>query len=135
MPVTDPISDMLTRVRNAIQVRHDSVLVPASKTKRSLARMLQREGFISSVEIEETTDEKKQPMMKLGLKYYEDESPVISGLKRVSRPGLRVYVGRREIPRYYGGIGVSFISTSAGVMTGREAWRRGVGGELLFYVW
>lgn len=135
MPVTDPISDMLTRVRNAIQVRHESVLVPASKTKRSLARMLQREGFIASVEIEETTEEKKQPMMKLGLKYYEDESPVISGLKRVSRPGLRVYVGRREIPRYYGGLGVSFISTSAGVMTGREAWRRGIGGELLFYVW
>ena len=134
MPVTDPISDMLTRVRNAIQVRHDSVLVPASKTKRSLARMLQREGFISSVEIEESED-KKQPMMSLGLKYYEDETPVISGLKRVSRPGLRVYVGRREIPRYYGGLGVSFISTSAGVMTGREAWRRGIGGELLFYVW
>ena len=134
MPVTDPISDMLTRVRNAIQVRHESVLVPASKTKRSLARMLQREGFISSVEIEEAED-KKQPMMNLGLKYYEDETPVITGLKRVSRPGLRVYVGRREIPRYYGGLGVSFISTSAGVMTGREAWRRGIGGELLFYVW
>jgi len=134
MPVTDPISDMLTRVRNAIQVRHDSVLVPASKTKQSLARMLQREGFISSVEIEEAED-KKQPMMNLGLKYYEDETPVITGLKRVSKPGLRVYVGRREIPRYYGGLGVSFISTSAGVMTGREAWRRGIGGELLFYVW
>ena len=134
MPVTDPISDMLTRVRNAIQVRHDSVLVPASKTKQSLARMLQREGFISSVEIEEAED-KKQPMMNLGLKYYEDETPVITGLKRVSKPGLRVYVGRREIPRYYGGLGVSFISTSAGVMTGREAWRRGIGGELLLYVW
>ena len=134
MPVTGPISDMLTRVRNAIQVRHDSVLVPASKTKQSLARMLQREGFISSVEIEEAED-KKQPMMNLGLKYYEDETPVITGLKRVSKPGLRVYVGRREIPRYYGGLGVSVISTSAGVMTGREAWRRGIGGELLFYVW
>ncbi len=134
MPLTDPIADMLTRVRNAIQVRHDDVLVPASKSKRSLARLMQREGFISSVEIEEAED-KKQPMMKLGLKYYEDDTPVISGLKRVSKPGLRVYVGRREIPRYYGGIGVSFLSTSAGVMTGREAWRRGIGGELLFYIW
>ena len=134
MPVTAPISDMLTRVRNAIQVRHDSVLVPASKTKRSLARMLQREGFISSVEVEEAED-KKQPMMKLGLKYYEDQSPVISGLKRVSKPGHRFYVGRREITRYFGGLGVSFLSTSAGVMTGKEAWRRGIGGELLFYVW
>lgn len=134
MPLTDPIADMLTRVRNAIQVRHDDVLVPASKSKRSLARLMQREGFISSVEIEEAED-KKQPMMKLGLKYYEDDIPVISGLKRVSKPGLRVYVGRREIPRYYGGIGVSFLSTSAGVMTGREAWRRGIGGELLFYIW
>lgn len=134
MPLTDPIADMLTRVRNAIQVRHNDVLVPASKSKRSLARLLQREGFISSVEIEEAED-KKQPMMKLGLRYYEDDTPVISGLKRVSKPGLRVYVGRREIPRYYGGLGVSFLSTSAGVMTGREAWRRGIGGELLFYVW
>ena len=135
MPVTDPISDMLTRVRNAIQVRHESVLVPASKTKRSLARMLQREGFIGSIEMEDAEDDKKQPMMKLGLKYYEDDTPVITGLKRVSKPGLRVYVGRREIPRYFGGLGVSFISTSAGVMTGKEAWRRGIGGELLFYVW
>lgn len=135
MPVTDPISDMLTRVRNAIQVHHESVLVPASKTKRSLARMLQREGFIASVEIEDSEEDKKQPMMKLGLKYYEDDSPVITGLKRVSKPGLRVYVGRREIPRYFGGLGVSFLSTSAGVMTGKEAWRRGIGGELLFYVW
>ena len=135
MSMTDPIADMLTRVRNAVQVRHESVLVPASKTKRSLARMLQREGFIASVEIEDSEDDKKQPMMKLGLKYYEDDSPVISGLKRVSKPGLRVYVGRREIPRYFGGLGVSFISTSAGVMTGKEAWRRGIGGELLFYVW
>ena len=134
MPLTDPIADMLTRVRNAVQVRHDDVLVPASKSKRALARVLQREGFISSVEIQEAED-KKQPMMKLGLKYYEDDTPVISGLKRVSKPGLRVYVGRREIPRYYGGIGVSFLSTSAGVMTGRDAWRRGIGGGLLFYVW
>ena len=134
MPVTDPISDMLTRMRNAIMVRHESVLVPASKTKRSLARMLQREGFIASIDIEDG-EEKKQPMMKIGLRYYEDDSPVITGLKRVSKPGLRVYVGRREIPRYFGGLGVSFLSTSAGVMTGREAWRRGIGGELLFYVW
>lgn len=125
---------MLTRVRNAVQVRHESVLVPTSKTKRSLARMLQREGFISSIEVEEPVD-KKQPMMKLGLKYYEDSTPVITGLKRVSKPGLRVYVGRQEIPRYYGGLGVAFLSTSAGVMTGRDAWRRGIGGELLFYVW
>lgn len=132
MPVTDPIADMLTRVRNAIQVHHESVLVPASRIKRELARLLVEEGFVSSVG---TAPSDGAAMLKLQLRYYDDASSVISGLKRVSRPGLRVYVGRREIPRYYGGLGVAFLSTSHGVMTGREAWRRGVGGELLFYVW
>ena len=132
MPVTDPIADMLTRIRNGLQVRHESVTFPASKTKESLARIMKEEGFISDVQRIHQTP---QDVLKVDLRYYEDHEPVITGLKRVSRPGLRVYVGHKEIPRYYGGLGVAFISTSQGIVTGREAWRRGLGGELLLYVW
>ncbi|MBI4305646.1 MAG: 30S ribosomal protein S8 [Chloroflexi bacterium] len=131
-PATDPVADMLTRIRNAISVRRDTVSVPGSKLKLELAKLLQKEGFIAGVE---QTDTKPQPMLKLHLRYYENRDPVITGLRRVSRPGLRVYVGRHEIPRLYGGLGVSFVSTSKGIMTGREAWKSGLGGELLFYVW
>ena len=130
--VTDPISDMLTRIRNGLAVRRDSVNVPASKLKFELAKLLEREGFLSGVE---RLDTKPHASLKLQLRYYENREPVISGLRRVSRPGLRTYVGRNEIPRLYGGLGVSFVSTSKGVMTGREAWKQGLGGELLFYVW
>ena len=133
MPVTDPIADMLTRIRNAVQVRHESVVIPASRMKSSLLRLLSDEGFISGYEvISEDSNEKK---LHVKLRYYEDKTPVIQGLKRVSTPGLRVYVGKNEVPRYFGGLGVSFISTHKGVMTGQAARQQGVGGELLFYVW
>lgn len=132
MPVTDPIADMLTRIRNAVQVRHDSVSVPSSKTKGALLKIMKDEGFITGFE---ELKEGARSSFKVGLKYYPDREPAIHGLKRVSKPGLRVYVGRGEVPRYFGGVGVAFLSTSKGAMTGREARRQGTGGELLFYLW
>jgi small subunit ribosomal protein S8 len=124
---------MLTRIRNAVMVRHDSVTVPASKTKRELARLLKEEGFVEDYEVRQ--DNSPQGAIKLYLSYREDGESAIAGLKRVSRPGLRVYVRKGEIPRYYGGLGVALLSTSKGVMTGKQAWRQEVGGELLCYVW
>jgi small subunit ribosomal protein S8 len=131
MTVTDPIADMLTRIRNAIMAKHDSVLVPASRMKLAIARILKDEGFINDYEL---VRDKPHQSVKIYLKY-QDNRPAISGLKRVSRPGLRVYVHKREIPRVYGGLGVAIISTSTGVRTGQQAWRQGSGGELLCYVW
>jgi small subunit ribosomal protein S8 len=131
MTVTDPIADMLTRIRNALMVRHDSVLVPASKMKLSIARILKEEGFITDYEV---VRGKPHRVIKVLLKYMDDK-PAISGLKRVSRPGLRVYVQKKEIPRVYGGLGIAIVSTSSGVKTGQQAWRQGSGGELLCYVW
>jgi len=130
--VTDPIADMLTRVRNAVMVRHDSVMMPSSKMKLAIASILKEEGFISDYEV---VRDKTQRVIKIHLKYRERNEPVISGLERVSKPGLRVYVQKKEIPRVYGGLGVAILSTPEGVMTGQQAWRRGVGGELLCYVW
>jgi small subunit ribosomal protein S8 len=132
MAVTDPIADMLTRIRNAIMARHDFVLVPSSKTKLSIARILKEEGFIGEYEV---LRGKPHRIIKLHIKYDEQSKPIISGLERVSKPGLRVYVGQKEIPRVYGGLGVAIISTSKGVITGKQAWRQGIGGELLCYVW
>jgi small subunit ribosomal protein S8 len=133
VPVTDPIADMLTRIRNAVQVRHESLELPTSRMKASLLKLMVEEGFISSFTAsEEDAVEKK---LDVQLRYYEDKTPVIQGLKRVSKPGLRVYVGKNEVPRYFGGLGVAFMSTSKGVMTGQQARRQGVGGELLFYIW
>jgi small subunit ribosomal protein S8 len=132
MAVTDPIADMLTRIRNAIMARHDFVLVPASKTKLSIARILKEEGFISEYEV---LRGKPHRVIKLYLKYDDDNKSLISGLERVSKPGLRVYVGQKEIPRVYGGLGLAILSTPKGVITGKQAWRQGVGGELLCYVW
>ena len=124
---------MLTRIRNAVQVRHEAVEVPASRMKSSLLKLLSDEGFITSFKsVDEDSVNKK---LEVQLRYYEDKTAVIQGLKRVSKPGLRVYVGKNEVPRYFGGIGVAFMSTSKGVMTGQQARRQGVGGELLFYVW
>ena len=133
MPVTDPIADMLTRIRNAIMVRHDSVSIPLSNMKRSIAKILKEEGFIEDFEVNSGVS--TQGEIKVYLHYRDKDDPAISGLKRVSRPGLRVYVQKGEIPRYYGGLGVSILSTSRGIMTGKTAWREGVGGELLCYVW
>jgi small subunit ribosomal protein S8 len=132
MTVTDPIADMLTRIRNAVMARHDSVLVPASKIKLSIARILKEEGFITDYEV---VRGKPHRSIKIILRYHEGNKPAISGLKRVSKPGLRVYVQKKEIPRVYGGLGIAIISTSRGVRTGQQAWQQGSGGELLCYVW
>ncbi len=132
MTVTDPIADMLTRIRNAMMARHASVLVPCSNMKLSIAKILKDEGFISGYEV---LKGKPQRMIKIHLRYSEDKEPLIRGLRRVSRPGLRVYVQRSEIPRVYGGLGIAILSTPKGVMVGKQAWRSNTGGELLCYVW
>ena len=132
MPVTDPIADMLTRIRNAIQARHDSVMMPHSKMKLAIARILKEEGFIRDFD---TPRGQVFPTLRIHLSYREGRQSAIAGLKRVSKPGLRVYVGKGEIPRVYGGLGLAIISTSQGVMAGRRAWRDGIGGELLCHVW
>ncbi|HEY97162.1 MAG TPA: 30S ribosomal protein S8 [Dehalococcoidia bacterium] len=132
MTVTDPIADMLTRIRNALMARHDSVKVPSSKMKLAIARILKEEGFINDYEV---IRGKPHRDISIQLRYLEDNKPAISGLKRVSKPGLRVYIQKREIPRVYGGLGIAIISTSQGVKTGQQAWRQSSGGELLCYVW
>ena len=131
MTISDPIADMLTRIRNAVMVRHDSVLVPTSKMKLSIARILKEEGFISDYEV---LRNKPHRVIKIRLKYDDENQPILSGLERVSKPGLRVYVGTKEIPRVAGGLGITIVSTSMGVMTGKRAWRKGIGGELLCYM-
>ncbi len=133
MPVTDPIADMLTRVRNAVSVRRDVVSIPASNMKVALAKILAEEGFIADYEV--ITDDSPQGTIRIRLYYRSNVEPAISGLKRVSKPGLRIYVKKGEIPRYYGGLGVAILSTSQGVMTSKNAWRNKIGGELLCYVW
>ena len=132
MTVTDPIADMLTRIRNAIMVRHDSVLIPSSKLKLAISKILKEEGFINDYEV---VKGKPHRTIKIHLKYRERNQPVVSGLERVSKPGLRIYVQKGEIPRVYGGLGIAVLSTAKGVMTGQQAWRQGIGGELLCYVW
>ncbi len=133
MPVTDPVADMLTRIRNAIQIRHESVLVPHSKLKLAIAKILKDEGYIRDFDL--PRGKKAHPTLRVHLSYREGRIPAITGLKRVSKPGLRTYVGKGEIPRVYGGLGLAIISTSKGLMAGRRAWREGIGGELLCYVW
>jgi small subunit ribosomal protein S8 len=129
---TDPISDMLTRVRNAVQARHPKVDVPASNLKIEIARILKEEGYVQAYKVAE---EGPKRTIKIYLKYGPDNQPVISNLERVSRPGCRVYVGRDEIPRVLGGLGINIITTPRGVMTGRDAFREKIGGELLCRVW
>ncbi|AFK86041.1 30S ribosomal protein S8 [Thermoanaerobacterium aotearoense SCUT27] len=130
--MTDPIADMLTRIRNANIVRHETVEIPASNTKRAIAMIMLREGFIKAVE---EIDDGKQGILKITLKYGPNKERVISGLKRISKPGLRVYAKSNEIPRVLGGLGMAIISTSKGIMTDKEAKREGVGGEVLCYIW
>jgi len=132
MTVSDPIADMLTRIRNAIMAKHEKVLMPSSRLKLSIARILKEEGFITDYEV---IREKPQRVIKVLLKYYDRNKPAINGMKRVSKPGLRVYVGGKEIPRVFGGLGIAIVSTSKGVRTGQQAWRQGIGGELLCFVW
>ena len=130
--VTDPIADLLTRVRNAGMARHESVLVPVSKMKQSVANILKEEGFIRDVE---TVKGSQWPMLRLRLLPSVRNQASIRGVKRISRPGLRVYVNREDIPKVYGGLGVAIMSTSQGVMSGQDARNRGIGGEVLCYVW
>ena len=132
MTVTDPIADMLTRIRNALMARHDKVKVPSSKMKLAIARILKEEGFITDYEV---IKGKPHRDISIQLRYLDDSKPAIAGLKRVSKPGLRVYVQKREIPRVYGGLGIAIVSTSQGVKTGQQSWRQSSGGELLCYVW
>lgn len=130
--LTDPIADMLNRIRNAIVAKQEVVPVPASKTKIAIAEVLRREGFIKEFEV---VSEGAKRTIRLRLAYGGRKEPAISGLRRVSKPGLRVYVQKREIPRVYGGLGIAILSTPIGVMTGQEAWSHRVGGEILCYVW
>lgn len=130
--VTDPIADLLTRVRNAGMARHESVLIPVSKMKQSVANILKEEGFIRDVEMVKSG---QWPMLRLRLLPSVRNQASIRGLKRISRPGLRVYANRENIPRVYGGLGVAILSTSQGVMSGQDARNRGIGGEVLCYVW
>jgi len=133
MSVSDPIADMLTRMRNAIGVKHKYVLMPSSKVKLGIARVLQEEGYIGGFEV---SDDRPQPVIKISLKYYDkDNQPVVTGLERVSSPGHRVYVGKDKIPWVIGGIGIAVLSTPKGIMTDKQARRLGTGGEVLCKVW
>jgi len=129
---SDPIADMLTRIRNALRARHPKVDVPASRLKADIARILKEEGYIVNYKLAE---DGARRTIKIYLKYASDSSPVISRIERVSRPGCRVYVGRKEIPRVLGGLGINILTTPRGVMTGRKAHAEGVGGEVLCQVW
>ena len=132
MSMTDPVADMLTRIRNAIMARHDTVEIPASRLKIGIAKIIKEEGFINDFEL---IKEKQNRAIKISLKYDERNKSILTGLERISKPGLRVHVQRTEIPRVYGGAGIAIISTSKGVMTGQQAWRQKLGGELLCHVW
>ncbi|MBG93093.1 MAG: 30S ribosomal protein S8 [Chloroflexi bacterium] len=132
MTMTDPLADMFTRVRNAAMARHETVRIPNSKVKHAVAQVLHDEGFIKKMA---EIDEGPRKYLELEITYGNDRQAVLSGIRRVSRPGLRVYVNKQEIPRVFGGLGIAVMSTSEGVMSGREAWRRKIGGEVLCYVW
>ena len=132
MSVNDPIADMLTRIRNGLMVRKPFVLIPSSKVKVAIAQILLEEGYIQGYEV---TNERPQPNIRIWLKYDKNRRPIVSGLKRVSKPGRRVYRGRQNLPWVLSGLGIAVVSTPKGVMTGREARRLGVGGEVLCEVW
>jgi small subunit ribosomal protein S8 len=129
---TDPIADMLTRIRNALTSRHDFTDIPASKVKVSLAATLKNEGFVRDYEL---LQDGVRRTVRVHLAYTDRREPVITGLQRVSKPGLRVYVQKKEVPRVFGGLGIAIISTSEGLLTGADARKRGLGGEVVCYVW
>lgn len=133
MTINDPIGDMLTRIRNACMARHQTVSMPSSKMKVAIADILKREGFVADYELQKSDDTFES--ISIQLKYTKDRQPVITGLKRVSKPGLRVYTKRTDIPRVRGGLGLSIISTPKGVLADHEAWQEHVGGEVLCYIW
>ena len=130
--LTDPISDYLTRIRNALQAEHEEAVIPSSRLKREMSRILKEQGYIRDFEVEAG---EKGEVLRIKLRYTEDRDPVISGMERVSRPGRRRYVPNKGVPRVLGGMGTAIVSTSSGVMTGHEASQRGVGGEVVAYVW
>ena len=132
MVVNDPIADMLTRIRNAQIAKHDVVVLPASNTKKAIAKILLAEGYVKSVDF---IDEAPQGSIKITLKYVNGKQPVIAGLKRISKPGLRVYAKAEELPKVLGGLGIAIISTSKGLMTDKEARKEMIGGEVLAYIW
>ena len=132
MVVNDPIADMLTRIRNGLIARHDAITVPASNMKKAIAQILLDEGFVRSVDC---IDDGLQGQIKIGLKYAQGKESVIKGLKRISKPGLRVYAQADELPKVLGGLGIAIISTSKGVMSDKDASKAGVGGEVLAYIW
>jgi small subunit ribosomal protein S8 len=132
MNTSDPIADMLTRIRNASAARHRELTLPSSRVKREIARILVEEGFVESFS---TQPDGVQEMLTVQLKYVEGRTPVVSGLKRISKPGLRVYARKTEIPRVLGGLGLAILSTSRGIMTGSQARKLNLGGEVLCYVW
>ena len=132
MQITDPIADMLTRIRNANSSKHESVNVPASKIKIEIAKILEKEGYINGYEI---IEDNIQGMIKINLKYAQGKQKVITGLKRVSKPGLRVYASKENLPKVLKGLGIAIISTSKGIMTDKEARKLNVGGEVLAFIW
>lgn len=132
MVMTDPIADYLTRIRNANMAKHDSVEIPASNIKKSISEILKREGFIRNYEV---ADDNKQGVIKVFLKYGPNGERVISGLKRISKPGLRNYVSAEDLPKVLNGLGIAIVSTSAGVITDKEARQKNVGGEVIAYIW
>lgn len=132
MVMTDPIADYLTRIRNANMAKHDSVEIPASNIKKSISEILKREGFIRDYEV---ADDNKQGVIKVFLKYGPNGERVISGLKRISKPGLRNYVGAEDLPKVLNGLGIAIVSTYAGVITDKEARQKNVGGEVIAYIW
>ncbi|AOT71181.1 30S ribosomal protein S8 [Geosporobacter ferrireducens] len=132
MTMTDPIADMITRVRNANTVKHETVDIPASNMKKSIAEILLNEGFIKGYDV---IEDGKQGIIRIQLKYGKNSEKVISGLKRISKPGLRVYARKDEIPKVLGGLGIAILSTSNGIVTDKDARKLGVGGEVICYVW
>jgi len=132
MNMTDPIADMLTRIRNGSMARHQSVLIPTSGIKLNIANILKSEGFIRDYDV---PPEMGGRMFRVWLKYGPDKKPVVTGIKRISKPGLRVYSKRKEIPMVLNGLGISILSTPQGVMTGRDAWKQNLGGEVICHVW
>lgn len=132
MQITDAIADMLTRIRNASSAKHETVDIPASNLKKDIARILLDEGYIKNVEM---IDDGKQGIIRITLKYAANKQNVITGIKRISKPGLRVYANKEELPKVLGGLGVALISTSKGIMTDKKARTEGVGGEVLAFVW
>jgi small subunit ribosomal protein S8 len=132
MQITDPIADMLTRIRNANTAKHETVDVPASNMKKAIAEILNEEGYIAGYQV---IDDGKQGVIRIALKYGPNKEKVISGLKRVSKPGLRIYAGAEELPRVLKGLGIAIVSTSKGIMTDKAARKQNIGGEVLAFVW